>query len=250
MIEAEYRAALEKVIRRAHENRNFITEEEYHRILDPVGMNEREDNLTRGYLDGIGISFGEPGNDPAPGPEFKEEDGKYLHLYLEELSGLPVYSEEEIAEAKRKAVSDDDEEARGILLNHYLNNVVDIARLYIYQSLPAEDLIGEGNIGLMTALRSLATLEDPGEVDSYVGGMIMDAMDAAIYEDTDIRKQIDEMVSFVNDVNDKAKQLSEEMKRPVTTGELSSFSGLKEKDILKALRLSGNQIEGLVQEVK
>ena len=51
----------------------------------------------------------------------------------------------------------------------------------------AEDLIGEGNIGLMTAIRALTTLESPDEVDSFVGKMIMDAMDQAVYEEIDMK---------------------------------------------------------------
>ena len=246
MTESEYRTALEKAIRRAHENKNFITETAYQEIMSPVGMGEREDLLTRNYLEGIGIHFGEPDPLDVKLPEFTGEDGKYLHLYLEEISGLPVYTDEEIYGAKQKAVFDDDEEARAVLLNHYLGNVVDIARLYVYQAVPAEDLIGEGNIGLMTALKALVTLDSPEEVDSFVGKMIMDAMDAAIYEDTDIRQRLDEIVTRINDVNDKAKQLSEDMKRPVTVSELSSETGISEEDIEEALRLSGYQIEGLI----
>ncbi len=246
MVEAEYRAALEKVIRKAHENHNFITEESYADILDPVGMNEREDSLTKGYLDSIGIRFGDGSKEDYNEPEFTEADGKYLHLYLKDLSSLPVYSDEEIYKAKVRAIEDDDESAQAVLMNHYLKNVVDIAKLYIYQSLPAEDLIGEGNIGLMTAIKALTTLESPDEVDPFVGKLIMDAMDKAIYEDTDIRQQIDEMVERINDINDKAKVFSEDMKRPVTAKELSEETGIIIDDILEAIRLSGGQIEGLI----
>ncbi|MBQ8956690.1 MAG: hypothetical protein IJ075_06950 [Lachnospiraceae bacterium] len=246
MVEKEYREALDRVIRKAHENRNFITEEAYLEILSPVGMNDREDGLTRGYLDSIGIKFGEGSREAYKEPEFTEADGKYLKLYLEELEALPRYTEAEIYEAKQKAIADDDEGAQAVLMNHYLKNVVDIAKLYIYQAVPAEDLIGEGNIGLMTAIKALATLDDPDEVDGFVGKLIMDAMDEAIYEDTDIRQQIDEMVEKVNDINEKAKLLSEEMKRPVTAAELSEETTIPIAEIMEALRLSGNQIEGLI----
>ncbi len=246
MVEKEYREALEKVIRRAHENHNHITEELYGEILGPVGMKDREDELTRGYLDSIGIRFGDAGAGEYHEPEFTEKDGKYLHIYLEELKGLPVYTDEQIREAKQKAVKDDDEEAQNILMNHYLKDVVDIAKLYIYQSLPAEDLIGEGNIGMMTAVKALATLDSIDEVDGFVGKLIMDAMDRAIYEDTDIRQQLDEMLVQINDINDKAREMSESVKRPVTASELSEETGIPVGEIKEALRLSGGQIEGLI----
>ena len=98
----------------------------------------------------------------------------------------------------------------------------------------------------MTAIRALTTLDSPDEVDAFVGKLIMDSMDEAIYEDTDIRQQIDEMVVKINEINDRAKALSEEMKRPVTAAELSEITGISLEDIKEALRLSGNQIEGLI----
>ncbi|MBQ9359593.1 MAG: hypothetical protein IJT96_00985 [Lachnospiraceae bacterium] len=112
---------------------------------------------------------------------------KHLHLYIEELDSLPSYTDDEIYEAKTRAIAGDDKEAEAVLMNHYLKDVVDMAKLYEYQEIPAEDLIGEGNIGLMTAIRALTTLESPDEVDSFVGKMIMDAMDQAVYEEIDMK---------------------------------------------------------------
>ena len=246
MVEAEYRTALERLIRKAHENTNVITEALYKEYFDPLGLDEREDALTRSYLESIAVRFAEKDPGPAREPEFTEEDGKYLHFYLKDLSALPEYSADEIEEAKKKAVYDDDSSAQEILLNHYLKDVVEIAKLYIYQSLPAEDLIGEGNIGLMTAVKALSTLESPDEADSFVGGLIMDAMDRAIYEDTDIRQRIDDMVEQINEINDKAKKMSEDMGRPVTIDELSEETGISREDIAEAMRLSGDMIEGLI----
>ncbi len=246
MEESKYREALDRVIRHAHEHHNFITEEDYGKIFADIGMNGREDELTRNYLNGINIKFGVWDGNNYDEPQFSEEDGKYLNYYLEEIERLPKYGEDEIKKAKELAISKDDEEARTVLMNHYLKNVVDIARLYIYQALPAEDLIGEGNIGLMTAIRSLVVLDNIDEVDSFVGKFIMDAMDAAIYEDTNIRKSMEDAVSHINDINDKAKKMSEEIHRSVTVAELSEETGITVEEIAEAMRLTGNGIEGLI----
>ena len=74
----------------------------------------------------------------------------------------------------------------------------------------------------------------------------MDSMDRAIYEDTDIRQRTEDMIEKINEINDKAKALSEEMKRPLTSAELSEITGTDLGEIREALRLSGNQIEGLI----
>lgn len=170
----------------------------------------------------------------------------YLELYLKELEELPAYTEEEIGEAKQKAVSGDDKDAQDILMNHYLRSVVDIARTYVDHQVPAEDLIGEGNIGMMTAIRALATLESPEEVDGFVGGLIMDAMDAAVYEDNEARESMQVMVDRINEINDRAKELSGDMRRSVTVAELAQETEISEDEIRQAMRMAGGQIEGLV----
>lgn len=244
MIESEYRKTLDRLIRTAHESSNHITEEVYHGIMDPLEMSDKEDELTRGYLKGINIAIGDGAEYTEP--EFTEEDGRYLGMYLDEIRGLPVYTEEEILDAKQRAIKDDDEEAQGILMNHYLRSVVDIAKLYVYQALPAEDLIGEGNIGMMTAIRALSTLEDASEADGFVGRFIMDAMDAAVYEDNEVRESMQVMVDRINEINDRAKELSEDMRRSVTVAELAQETEISEDEIRQAMRMAGGQIEGLV----
>ena len=124
MTETVYREALDKVIRSAHESHNFITEERYASFMQGTGMTEREDKLTREYLNGIGIKFGEDDPSRYEEPQFTEADGKYLDVYLKELEALPAYTEEEIIKAKVRAVFDDDEEAQTVLLNHYLSNLL------------------------------------------------------------------------------------------------------------------------------
>ena len=108
------------------------------------------------------------------------------------------------------------------------------------------DLIGEGNIGMMTAIRALATLESPEEVDGFVGGLIMDAMDAAVYEDNEVRESMQVMVDRINEINDRAKELSGDMRRSVTVAELAQETEISEDEIRQAMRMAGGQIEGLV----
>ena len=92
----------------------------------------------------------------------------------------------------------------------------------------------------------LATLESPEEVDGFVGGLIMDAMDAAVYEDNEVRESMQVMVDRINEINDRAKELSEDMRRSVTVAELAQETEISEDEIRQAMRMAGGQIEGLV----
>lgn len=81
-----------------------------------------------------------------------------LEAYVERVSRIPVLSrEDEIALANRYRNEDDLEAARQLVLSH-LRFVVHIARGYTGYGLPVGDLIQEGNVGLMKAVKRF----DPG----------------------------------------------------------------------------------------
>src|SRR5260370_1960852 len=76
-----------------------------------------------------------------------------LDAYLERVSRIPVLSrEEERALAERFRSAGDLAAARQLVLSH-LRFVVHIARGYSGYGLPVGDLIQEGNVGLMKAVK-------------------------------------------------------------------------------------------------
>jgi len=76
-----------------------------------------------------------------------------LEAYVERVSSIPVLSrEEEFELATRFRQHEDLDAARQLVLSH-LRFVVHIARGYMGYGLPVADLIQEGNIGLMKAVK-------------------------------------------------------------------------------------------------
>jgi RNA polymerase sigma-32 factor len=76
-----------------------------------------------------------------------------LDAYIERVSRIPVLSrEEEVALAARFRSEEDLDAARQLVLSH-LRFVVHIARGYTGYGLPVGDLIQEGNVGLMKAVK-------------------------------------------------------------------------------------------------
>ncbi|MEY1663208.1 RNA polymerase sigma factor RpoH [Isoalcanivorax beigongshangi] len=79
--------------------------------------------------------------------------GASLDQYIQAVSAVPVLTaEEERALAERLFYDEDLEAARSLVLAH-LRFVVHIARSYTGYGLPLGDLIQEGNVGLMKAVR-------------------------------------------------------------------------------------------------
>ncbi|WP_028468496.1 RNA polymerase sigma factor RpoH [Neptunomonas japonica] len=84
--------------------------------------------------------------------------GQNLDAYVQTISTIPVLSvEEERALAERLYYQGDLEAARQLVLSH-LRFVVHIARSYSGYGLPLGDLVQEGNVGLMKAVKRF----DPG----------------------------------------------------------------------------------------
>jgi len=76
-----------------------------------------------------------------------------LDAYMARVSSLPMLSrEQEIEFAERLRRDDDLEAARALVLSH-LRFVVHVARGYLVYGLPIGDLIQEGNVGLMKAVK-------------------------------------------------------------------------------------------------
>ena len=88
----------------------------------------------------------------AENEEFMED----VELYLEEVRQIPLLSAQEFHTLLLRA-ADGDEDSQLKLVNANLRLVVDIARNYIGHGMAFPDLIQEGNIGLMEAVRKFTT---------------------------------------------------------------------------------------------
>ena len=75
-----------------------------------------------------------------------------LSEYFREVSRFPLLTRDQEAELGRRIKDNHDEEARLMLINCNLRLVIKIAKQFRSPNVPFEDLIQEGNIGLLTAV--------------------------------------------------------------------------------------------------
>lgn len=99
----------------------------------------------------------------ANGKATRSPSSDALDLYLEELSRYPLLSPEEERRVARRA-RQGDEDAVDTLVRANLRFVVSVAKRYRNQGLPFEDLVQEGNVGLVTAARKF----DPDEGVKFI----------------------------------------------------------------------------------
>jgi RNA polymerase primary sigma factor len=107
-----------------------------------------------------------------------DEGRESLDLYLDEISRVPLLNREEEMELARKAFKGN-VAAQEKLARHNVRFVVSVAKKFQNRGVPLVDLIGEGNLGLMTAARKF----DPDrgvKFISYAVWWIRQAVQAAI----------------------------------------------------------------------
>lgn len=239
--EQEFVKILEDVKALAREQGNMVTEAQVMDAFAGLSLSGEQMQMVYDYLlqSKIGI-----GQHLEPEEYLTEKEMDYLEEYLSEIEGLGDVTEGE-KEAITLSAMAGDADAQTRLTEIYLKEVPQIAKLYAGQGVYLEDLIGEGNVALAIGVSMLGSQESAQEALGLLGKMIMDAMESYIRENTDAKKLDAKVADKVNLVADKARELSEELRRNVTVQELAEESGLSENAIRDAIRMSGFKIEGI-----
>ncbi len=235
---------LEKVRTLAREQGNCVSEEQVQEAFAFLRLDKSQLDLVYDYLIKHKIGIGEPVD---PDDYLTDEDKDYLQDYLDELAELPVYAPGQL-EAYTISAMAGDADAQGRLIEAYLRDVAEIAKLYAGQGVFLEDLIGEGNVALTFGVGMLGSLERPDEAQGMLAKLMMDAMEEHIAENAENRKTDRRVADRVNKVADQARTLAGELRRKVTVEELAQETGMSENRIREAMRMSGFQIEDLTDE--
>lgn len=232
---------LEQVRRLAKEQGNCVSEEQVREAFAEQELNENQMQMVFDYLVKHKVGIGQPID---PDEFLTEEERDYLQDYLNEIAALPSYSAGEL-EAFTISAMAGEVEAQQKLVQGYLKDVIDIAKLYTGQGVFLEDLIGEGNVALAMGVSMLGSLEKPSEAQGMLAKLMMDTMEDYIQENAASAKTDRKVADKVNLVADKARELAEELHRKVTPEELARETGLSLKAIQDACRMSGFKIKDI-----
>ena len=239
--ELKFAQTLESVRALAKEQGNCVSEEQVKDAFAELDLNAEQLQMVFDYLLKHKVGIGMPVN---LDDFLTDEERNYLQDYLDEIAALPTYTEGQI-EGYTIAAMAGEADAQQRIVEIYLKDVIDIAKLYAGQGVFLEDLIGEGNVALAIGAGMLGSLESPSEAAGMLAKMMMDAMEDTIQENADAEKQDNKMADKVNKVADKARELAEDLHRKVTVDELAAETGMSKKSIMDALRMSGYKIEDI-----
>lgn len=256
MDEQQFKKIMIKVRSLAKSQGDAISKEQVHDKFLPLNVGEGQFLLIYRYLEEEKVTLYDTEEERRSAGKTKKQASHQkddaLSIYLKELDSLDIPSKEERRTIIEEILKDRNS-AISRMPNLYLKEVVDVARLYEGQGVLIDDLIGEGNVGVLTGAGMLDCCETSEEVEEFMMRMIMDSMESLImdnFSDNEFDLKVSERV---NELNDKAKELAEELERKVTVEELVNELGLNEEYIRETIRLSGNAIpyiEGCVEEKK
>ena len=169
---------------------------------------------------------------PAQIAKAVDEGRESLDLYLDEISLVALLTRDEELELARKAFRGD-VKAQERLARHNVRFVVSVAKKFQNRGVPLVDLIGEGNLGLMTAARKF----DPDrgvKFISYAVWWIRQAVQAAIARHgRPVRVPLNRTADLSRII--KASEiLRQRLRREPNPEELSKLTGLS-VDVVQSL---------------
>lgn len=238
----KFREALNALVARATENGGRISREELEKHVQEFGFTEEQLDMVGRYLKAMNIAidgmeavsgvYGEPA-----GPAEDCGDAEDAHMTL-----LEALSEED-----RQMLGDYleslDDLAQNAAMAEYMRLSAQLALSYAGRGIPLEDLIQEGNVGLIMALDTLELREDGISEAEYIREGIRGAMENLLEEEAGLQKSDSQILERINFIGEAIRNLSEELERKVTLEELSAYLDMPEAEIADVLRLTGEDIK-------
>jgi RNA polymerase primary sigma factor len=235
-----FREMLSEVKKLADASGNIVTKDEIRALFAELPLEEEHFSMVFDYLASQNIRVVDSREEAQE--YLPEEDQDVLSIYVEELMQL----EKELPDDEHRLMLQllaGDEEAKLHIIERYLPVICARADEYTSEELPAEDLIQEGNLGLLMALSSLEGYDSPAAIRAHILNSINDAMAAAIESSRKSSEKNQGIVNRVNHLNEAVNNLEEDLGHKVSAEELSAYLEMPMEEIRDILRMSGDQID-------
>lgn len=121
----------------------------------------------------------------------EEEENIYFQMYLDDLEQIEEMSEDEMQGAYKKLL-DGDSAVIGTICESWLGTIAQMAIPYAAQGANLEDVIQEGNMGLLIKLSELAGAREVPGIDAILEGAVSAAMIA--YTEENLEDQVANLV--------------------------------------------------------
>ena len=234
--QSKFKEALASVTIRAEENGGKLSAEEAKELLKDMEFNDEQMSMIYAYLASKGyVVEGAvlPEKEQEP---YTEEEEEFLEQYRKDMKSMRRQTEEVLQELFSAALAGEQEAIR-LLTEHYMEKVLAVAEEYAHRGMLIQDLIQEGNIGLLMT-------------EDYLEREIRKTIRAAMDEQSGETRVGEEVTGKLNKLADSITELTEDLGREVSPEELSVFLDMPLDEIEDLLRIAGDTIEVDRQEQK
>ena len=164
-------------------------------------------------------------------------ESRSLERFLNEIGHEPLLTADEEVELAQR-IKKGDEEALNKLVKANLRFVVSVAKQYQNQGLSLEDVINEGNLGLIRAAQKFD--ETRGfKFISYAVWWIRQSIVQAIAEHSRMVRLPMNQVGSANRLNREINRFEQENERKPSMQELAEEANMTEEKVQEALRITG-----------
>lgn len=163
-----------------------------------------------------------------------------LDKYLQELGRIEMINADEEVELAQR-IKAGDKRSLDRLVNANLRFVVSVAKQYQNQGLTLQDLINEGNLGLIKAAKRFD--ETRGfKFISYAVWWIRQSILQALAEQSRVVRLPLNKIGFINKINKMYIGLEQKNKRPPSVEELAKELDMTKEDIQEAMKNMGRHV--------
>ena len=164
----------------------------------------------------------------------------HVRIYLKEIGKVPLLtSDEEIELAMR--MEQGDEEAKSRLAEANLRLVVSIAKRYVGRGMQLLDLIQEGNLGLMKAVKKF-DYRKGYKFSTYATWWIRQAITRAIADQARTIRIPVHMVETINKLLRVSRQLLQELGREPTNEEIAERMDIPASKVREIMKISQDPV--------
>lgn len=242
--QSRFRTALAALSAGAENRDRKLGKEEVQEFFRDMDLDEEQYGLVYAYLASKkirveGVELPDVRVEEQP---YTEEEKEFLEQYKKDMY-LVRKQPENVLPSLADRASDGDEQAKKLLTEHCMDRVLPIAGEYAHRGLLIQDLVQEGNLGLMIGVDTLGLREESQSWEVYLEHEIRRTIRTALDEQAGSDSTGEQITEKLNLLADSITELTEDMGRQVTPEELSLYLDMPLEEIEDLLRIAGENIE-------
>jgi len=157
-----------------------------------------------------------------------------FNKYLKDVSGLDMINPETEVELTKR-IKAGDQKAQDALVKANLRFVISVAKQYVGRGIDIEDLVSEGNLGLIKAAQKFDETRGIKFISFAVWWIRQSILQSIADNSRQVRLPLNQ-INALNKINQSQSELEQSLGRKASSSELSEYLGIEQDKIELSLR--------------